>query len=178
MPVGHSQSASARDVILTPPILVTTLSKIGFNYELSTYIFCKGRHFLIAKSLFSVCTTDVSQIHRRVCVYSNSRNDVPRVAQRYGTIAAHTRRRASVLVVFIVFCVHMHSFAGLIRRTPPPTFSDTAITNRHSDTTIFQLRAHWVRISWSIGLEKSFGLVPPVGVEPSTSCVQGEHPIH
>ena len=71
-----------------------------------------------------------------VCVYSNSRNDVPRVAQRYGTIAAHTRRRASVLVVFVVFCVHMHSFAGLIRRTPPPTFSDTAITDRHSDTTI------------------------------------------
>ena len=83
-------------------------------------------------------------------VYSNSRNDVPRVAQRYGTIAAHTRRRASVLVVLVVFCVYMHSFAGLIRRTPPPTFSDTAITDRHSDTTIFQLRAHWVRISWSI----------------------------
>ena len=62
-----------------------------------------------------------------MCVYSNSRNDVPRVAQRYGTIAARTRRRASVLVVFVVFCVHMHSFAGLIRRTPPPTFSDTAI---------------------------------------------------
>ena len=98
-----------------------------------------------------------------VCVYSNSRNDVPRVAQRYGTIAAHTRRRASVLVVFVMFCVHMHSFAGLIRRTPPPTFSDTAITDRHSDTTIFQLRAHWVRISWSIGSEKSFGHVPPGG---------------
>ena len=59
-----------------------------------------------------------------VCVCSNSRNGVPRVAQRYGTIAAHTRRRASVLVVFVVFCVHMHSFAGLIRRTPPPTFSE------------------------------------------------------
>ena len=29
-------------------------------------------------------------------MYSSSRNDVPRVAQRYGTIAAHTRRRASV----------------------------------------------------------------------------------
>ena len=43
-----------------------------------------------------------------MCVYSNSRNDVPRVAQRYGTIAAHTRRRASVLVVFVVFFVHMH----------------------------------------------------------------------
>ena len=28
-----------------------------------------------------------------VCVCSNSRNDVPRVAQQYGTIAAHTRRR-------------------------------------------------------------------------------------
>ena len=92
-----------------------------------------------------------------VCVCSNSCNDVPRVAQRYGTIAAHTRRRASVLVVFVVFCVHMYSFAGLIRRTPPPTFCDTAITDRHSDTTIFQLRAHWVRISWSIGSEKSFG---------------------
>ena len=115
-----------------------------------------------------------------VCVYvcSNSRNDVPRVAQRYGTIAAHTRRRVSVFLVFVVFCVHMYSFAGLIRRTPPPTFSDTAITDRHSDTTIFQLRAHWVRISWSIESEKSFGHVPPVGVEPSTSCVQGEHPIH
>ena len=96
-------------------------------------------------------------------MYSNSRNDVPRVAQRYGTIAANTWRRASVLVVLVVFCVHMHSFAGLIRRTPPPTFSDTAITDRHSDTTIFQLRAHWVRISWSTGSEKSFGHVPPMG---------------
>ena len=113
-----------------------------------------------------------------MCVYSNSRNDVPRVAQRYGTIAAHTRRRASVLVVFVVFCVHMYSFAGLIRRTPPPTFSDTAITDRHSDTTNFQLRAHWVRVSWSIGSEKSFGHVPPVGLEPSTPCMQGEHLIH
>ena len=52
-------------------------------------------------------------------VYSNSRNDVPRVAKRYGTIAAYTRHRASVPVVFEVFCVHMYSFAGLIRRTPP-----------------------------------------------------------
>ena len=65
-----------------------------------------------------------------VCVYSNSRNDFPRVAQRYGTIAAHTRRRASVLVVFVMFCVHVYSFAGLIRRTPSLTFSDTAITDR------------------------------------------------
>ena len=95
-----------------------------------------------------------------VCVYSNSHNGVPRVAQRYGTIAAHTRCRASVLVVFVVFCVHMHSFAGLIRRTPPSTFSDTAITNRHSDTTIFQLRAHWVRISWSIGSENRADMCP------------------
>ena len=100
-----------------------------------------------------------------VCVYSNSRNDVPRVAQRYGTIAAHTRRRVSVLVVFVVFCVHKYSFAGLIRRTPPPTFSDTAVTDRHSDTIIFQLRAHWVRISWSVGSEKLFGHVPLMGVE-------------
>ena len=86
----------------------------------------------------------------QLCVYSSSRYDVPRVAQRYGTIAAHTLRRASVLVVFVVFCVHMYSFAGLIRRTTPPTFSDIAITDRHSDTSIFQLRTHWVRISWFI----------------------------
>ena len=105
-------------------------------------------------------------------VYSHSRNDVPRATQRYGTIAAHTRRRVSVLVVFEVFCVHMYSWAGLIRWTPPPTFSDTAVTDRHSDTTIFQLRAHWMQISWSIGSEKSFGHVPPVGVEPSTSCAR------
>ena len=98
-----------------------------------------------------------------MCVYSNSRNDVTRVAQWYETIAAHTRRRASVVVVFVVFCMHMYSFAGLIRRTPPPTFSDTAITDRHSDTTIFQLGAPWVRISWSVRLEKSFGHVPPGG---------------
>ena len=77
-----------------------------------------------------------------------SRNDVPGVAQGYGFIATHTRCGAFVLV-FVVFCVHMYSFAGLIRRTPPPTLSDTAITDRHSDTTFFQLRAHWVRISWS-----------------------------
>ena len=53
-----------------------------------------------------------------------------------------------------VFTCTWFSFAGLIRRTPPPTFSDTVITDRHSDTTIFQLRAHWVRKSWSIGSEK------------------------
>ena len=59
-----------------------------------------------------------------LCVYSNSRNDVPRVAQQYRTIAAHTRPHASVLIVFVVFCVHMLSFACLIRRTPPPMFSE------------------------------------------------------
>ena len=26
--------------------------------------------------------------------------------------------------------------------------------------------------------QKSFGHVPPVGVEPSTPCMQDEHPIH
>ena len=55
--------------------------------------------------LYSV--TNVNVPLKCVCVYSNSRNDVPQVAQRYGTIAAHTRRRASVLVVFVVFCVHV-----------------------------------------------------------------------
>ena len=151
-------------------------------------------HYLVSKQIFPLPkqpenlsvhvhqspTMDVDFGDCFVCVYSNSRNDVPRVAQYqwYRTIAADTQRRASVLVVFVVFCMHMHSFASLIRRTTPPMFSDTAITDRHSNTTIFQVRAHWVPISWSIGSEKSFGHVPPVGVEPPTSCVQGEHPIH
>ena len=52
------------------------------------------------------------------------------------------------------FALPAANFAGLIRRTPPLTFSDTAVTERHSDTTIFQLRAHWARISWSIGSGK------------------------
>ena len=63
----------------------------------------------------------IYSIWATVCEYSNSRNDVPRVAQRYRTIAPHTQRHASILVVFVVFGVHMHSFASLIRRTPPPT---------------------------------------------------------
>ena len=103
---------------------------------------------------------------------------LPEWLKLYGTIAAHTRHRASVLVVFVVLCMHMYTFSGLISWTPPPTFIDTAITDRHFDTTIFQLRAHWVRISWSIGSEKLFRHVPLVGVEPSTSCMQGKHPIH
>ena len=87
-----------------------------------------------------------------MCVYSNSRNDVPRVAQRYGTIAAHTRRRASVLVVFVVFCVHMHSFAGLIRRTPPPTFSDTA--NRRRSVTLQSPTASLIPLFYSSELNE------------------------
>ena len=41
-----------------------------------------------------------------VCVCSNSRNDVPRVAQRYGTIAACVRPRCvcSVLRAHVQFC--------------------------------------------------------------------------
>ena len=46
------------------------------------------------------------------------------------------------------------------RRMHPPTFSDTAINDRHSDTTILQLRAHLVRIFWSTRSETSFGHVP------------------
>ena len=37
-----------------------------------------------------------------VRMLSNSRKDVPRVAQWYGTMAAHTPRRASILVMFVV----------------------------------------------------------------------------
>ena len=37
-----------------------------------------------------------------MCVNQNFCIDVFRVAQRYGTMAAHTRRLASVLVMFVV----------------------------------------------------------------------------
>ena len=75
----------------------------------------------------------------------------------------------SVLRAHVQFCLFDKADA---------TADDTAITDRHSDTTNVQLRAHWVRISWSIGSEKSFGHVPLVGVEPSTPCMQGEHSVH
>ena len=61
----------------------------GSYIELISFIFLPESSFICIASF--------------VCVYSNSRNDVPRVAQRYVTIATHTRRRASVLVVFVVF---------------------------------------------------------------------------
>ena len=113
-----------------------------------------------------------------VYVYFNSRNDVPRVAQWDGTIAAHYRRRASVLVVFVVCCVHMHSFAGLIRQTPLPTFSDATVTDHHSDTTISSSELTGCGYPGLLDRKKLFGHVPPVGAEPSTPCMQGEHPIH
>ena len=47
---------------------------------------------------------------------------------------SHIRHITSVCVVF---CVHIYSFAGLIRRTSPQTFSETAVTDRYSDTTLF-----------------------------------------
>ena len=89
--------------------------------------------FLLLLSSLAIDAVSIETIQRRV--YSNSRNGVPPVAQWYGTIAPHTWRRVSVLVVFVVFCEHMYSFAGLIRPTPPPTFSDTAFTDRHSHST-------------------------------------------
>ena len=97
------------------------------------------------------------------CVYSNSRNDVPPSGS---AVRNHCRTHPALCVrpcCVCSVCEHMHSFAGLIRRTPPPTFSDTAITDRHSYTTNFQLRAHWVRISWSVGSEKIVRTCDPGG---------------
>ena len=70
-------------------------------------------------------------------------------------MAAHTRRRASVLVIFVVCLRVVCCRFDKADATADVQFSDTAVTDRHSDTTIFQLRAHWVRISWSVGSEKS-----------------------
>ena len=60
---------------------------------------------------------------------------------------------------------------------PSPTFSGTFFTNRHPDTKVLQLRAHWGgekvgkccvcvwRGSWSIGLRKMIDHVPSVKAE-------------
>ena len=67
----------------------------------------------------------------------------------------------------------MHSFAGLIRLTPPRRRS---VTLQSPTATLISLFSSSELTG--CGSEKSFGHVPPVGVELSTSCVQGEHPIH
>ena len=41
--------------------------------------------------------------------------------------------------------------------------------------TLFPAQSTDILVYW---IGKSFVHVPPVGVEPSTSCVNGEHPIH
>ena len=62
---------------------------------------------LIRRFVFGRLTAVLSLIPYR-CVWFNSRNDVLRVAQRYGTMDAHTRRRASVLVMVVVcMCAHI-----------------------------------------------------------------------
>ena len=72
-----------------------------------------------------------------VSVCSNSRNDVPPVAQRYRTIAAHTRCHVSVLVVFwcnAQFCRFDKADATAdVRRQSPtatliPLFSSSELT--------------------------------------------------
>ena len=89
-----------------------------------------------------------------VCVYSNSRYD--------SVVRNHCRTHPAPCVRPRCSVLHAHAqFCRFDKADATPTFSDTAITDRHSDTTIFQLRAHWVRISWSVGSEKSFGHVPP-----------------
>ena len=43
--------------------------------------------------------------------------------------------KAHYLRVSCINCMHMYSFASLIRKSPSPMFSDTAITNQHSNIT-------------------------------------------
>ena len=52
------------------------------------------------------------------------------MAQQYGTIVAHTRRRASVLVV---------QFCWLIRRTPPPPPRRCSVTLQSPTATLIPL---------------------------------------
>ena len=96
------------------------------------------------------------------------------MVQQYGTMAPYPQHcaRPSSLYFSVFACT-----CKVIRWIPLPTLSDNAITDRYSDTLIFQLRAYRVWISWSTGSEKSFRHVPPMEVELSNSCMNGEHPI-
>ena len=85
-----------------------------------------------------------------------------------GSAVRNHGRHASILIMFVV-CLHAYvQFASLIRQTPTPTFSDTAITDRHSDTTVYQLGTldGDILVCW---IEKNHLDVPPVGVKPLTS---------
>ena len=70
----------------------------------------------------------------------------------------------------------MYSFAGLVRRTLPPTFSDAAMTDCQSDTTFFSSKHTGCGYPSLFDRKKSFGHASPVRVESSTSCVNGETP--
>ena len=63
----------------------------------------------ITRNRYALNLTETAEFFLYLCtvfVYSSSRNDVPRVAQRYGTTAAHTRPRCvcSVLRAHVQFC--------------------------------------------------------------------------
>ena len=70
-----------------------------------------------------------------ICVCSNSRNDVPPSGS---AVRNHCCSHPALCVRPCCVCSVLRAHAQ-IRRTPPPTFSDTAVTDRHFDTTIFQL---------------------------------------
>ena len=106
-----------------------------------------------------------------VCVESNSRTKVPPPPPQ---VAQHGKAHRVLCIrpqcICSVFCVHMYSFAHLIRRTPPSTFSDTVNQQPQLWYHYFPAQSTMGLISWSIGLEKSFNHVLPMGVKPLTSC--------
>ena len=102
-----------------------------------------------------------------VCVWSNSCNDVPGVAQWYGTMAAHTGCHGSVLIMFVM-C--LHAYVQFCRFDKAEATPDVQWHCNHRPPFWYhylpaQSSIHLVRISWSIGSEKLFGHVPPMGVE-------------
>ena len=77
---------------------------------------------------------------------------------------AHYTSVCCVLRAHVQFCRFDKADAS-------PTFSDTAMTDRHSGTTFSNSERTGCRYPGLLDREKSFGHVPAVGVEPSTSCV-------
>ena len=73
----------------------TTLTNLG-RLATATASLSGGKFVTVCVCINLIALRTAKTLY--MCMYSNSRNDVPQVAQRYRTIAAHIQRRASVLV--------------------------------------------------------------------------------
>ena len=113
-----------------------------------------------------------------VCVYSNSRNDVPRGGP---AVRNHCRTHPAPCVRPRYVCSVLRAHVQFCRFDKADATADILWHCNHRPP----LWYHYFPAQSSLGADilvywigKIVQTCAPVGVEPSTSCVQGEHPIH